>query len=104
MSGHDLPLEGIGKCPRCEAEIINRESSPISRITRDLDGAAVAICQHCSRAELFHPVDLMEWPLSIEDLVAESRVRLTTDRETMLSTIGLDELVDGDHTPEEDAT
>lgn len=97
MSENENPFADIGKCPRCEAEIVYRESSPISRMTRELDGAGVAICQHCSRAELFHAVPLTEWPVSIDDLVDETRVRLTTDRQAMLSFLPADELLaDGD--------
>jgi hypothetical protein len=71
------------KCPRCEVKAIpvDPEDGPVCRscTTRD-DGTEVYICTECAEREIHmqlrgHLTPVAAWPLSIDELLEEDRIR-----------------------------
>jgi hypothetical protein len=80
----------IGRCPRCNAAAVGdpdgdtRHLAALSRTTRD-DGADIYVCLRCGAREAYMEmrgelVPFTEWPLSVEQLVAEERIALTFEQ------------------------
>jgi hypothetical protein len=87
------PLEDE-KCPRCQvnpAYPLGDNLGALSRATRD-GGAGVTVCPECGEREaLSGVVPIDEWPLSIDALLAEDRVRYEWHRESTIETIDSDD-------------
>jgi hypothetical protein len=78
-------IETEGKCPRCAASpypaLVEERGAP-SRTTMDGTDPIVRVCGACREREVFRgsaglsaiPFDL--WPVSLETLIAEDRLRL----------------------------
>jgi hypothetical protein len=99
MSEGEVILDG--KCPRCAVSPqypLGGNVGALSRAARD-EGAEVIICPECAQREAIlryvgqDPPNLTEWPLSIDQLLAEDRVRYTLSQHASMSTmrIGPDE-------------
>ena len=81
-------------CPRCNAALLYRgedDLGSLSRTTRDA-GASIMVCEKCGRAEAFNAVPFTEWPLSIDDLMAEEGVLINRFRTSTIVTLSLDDL------------
>jgi hypothetical protein len=83
-----VPLHGVRRCSRCEAAPVLRGA--LSRATRD-DGAPIEICSRCGEREAIREADgadyisVTDWPLSVDDLVAEERALITSARSSEIS-------------------
>jgi hypothetical protein len=64
-----------------------------SRVTRD-EGADVYICARCGERESLagRAVPLVDWPISVDDLVAEERGLIERFRSSEIALIPVDEL------------
>jgi hypothetical protein len=98
------------KCPRCEVEVLNwaeGEDSPrgavLSRTSRSEDDAPIHICARCGEREDISawrtgasvPAP-RDWPLSIDQLLAEDRTLYESYRSSELKRVDLDELDPGE--------
>lgn len=84
------------KCPRCQinpAYPRGRNLGALSRATRD-GGPEVIVCPDCcgEREALAGVVPMGEWPLSIDALLAEDRVRYELHRNSTLETRKVEEM------------
>jgi hypothetical protein len=102
MSEGEIVLDD--KCPRCAVSPkypLGGNVGALSRVARD-EGAEIIICPECGQREAMlryvgqDPPTLTEWPLSIDQLLAEDRVRYTLSQHASMSTmrIGPDEARD----------
>ena len=74
-------------CPRCRLNPLRagRDYS-WSRVTRD-DGARIEVCNDCGEREAerdfagVHQVGWLDWPVPIEEILVEDRVRYVGTRE-----------------------
>jgi hypothetical protein len=83
MSEGEVILEG--KCPRCAVSPrypLGGNIGALSRVMRD-EGAEIIVCPECGQREAMlqyvgrEPPNFTEWPLSVDQLLAEDRVRYT---------------------------
>jgi hypothetical protein len=82
----------------CDAEVFEVGRGAVSRVTRD-DGAEVEICPRCGEREALREAELpgagawpplVDWPLSIEDLLDEERALLELRRRSKLDVVTID--------------
>ena len=84
-------------CPRCEAAaIIIGHTGALSRTTRD-EGAAVTICDRCGERESLYgrrpdQIPFVDWPVSIERLLAEEEALIRRVREGEIGWLATDEI------------
>jgi|GEM_PF-3437981 len=98
------------KCPRCAAAVDPRLTPDLpgatSRVTRD-GGARVVVCGTCGEREAmragedWEAVPLTDWPVSIDTLLSEDRLRLEFMRNCVIGAelIGADDaqaMLDGE--------
>lgn len=82
----------LRSCPRCDACYFNSErAASVSRTTRD-NGPPIYVCNRCGQAETFNVVPFADWPLSIENLLAEEHVRIESHRNSTLESVSLGDL------------
>ncbi len=71
------------KCPRCQVNPtypLEKNLGPLSRVARD-EGAEVIVCPDCGEREAhralagWEPISFADWPLSIDELLREDRLR-----------------------------
>lgn len=85
---------GVVRCPRCRLVQLFDASEPgpgkaLSRETRD-DGPEVNVCSDCGAREALRPADwpptpLSSWPLTVDEILEEDRVRYTFARRSAFS-------------------
>jgi hypothetical protein len=91
MSEGNVILEG--KCPRCAVSPrypLGDNIGALSRVVCD-QGAEIIVCPECGQREAMlqyvgqEPPNFTEWPLSVDQLLAEDRVRYTLFRQASTS-------------------
>jgi hypothetical protein len=100
--------QDVTRCPRCETEILVRFHGPdepgktaLSRATRD-GGAFVFVCLTCGDREAMRDdegwpqVPPTEWPVSIDELLREDRLRYEFARSAAFQMLRIDELKGGE--------
>jgi hypothetical protein len=82
-----------GKCPRCAVSPkypLGDNIGAQSRVARD-EGAEIIVCPECGQREAIllyvgqEPPNFTEWPLSVDQLLAEDRVRYTLSQHAAMS-------------------
>lgn len=80
------------RCPRCSAALIIHGA--VSRTTRECD-PEIEVCGRCDSREAYMEergelVPFTEWPLSVEQLVAEERIALTFEQAATIELVTID--------------
>jgi hypothetical protein len=97
------------KCPRCQVNpAYPRGADPgaVSVVTREGMGGVVTICPDCGvreahrQAEGWKPIGSAEWPLSIDELLREDRLRYEFARNLEILNFRLEDAGD-DHERED---
>jgi hypothetical protein len=88
------PIDTLDKCPRCAVTphpFIGEDQGANSRQTMDAADPQIVVCVECREREVFAasaklpPIPFTAWPVRLERLIAEDRLRLAYLREKPVS-------------------
>lgn len=112
MYGRWMAEARLYKCPRCEVEVMTwieskeyPEGGALSLMSRGEDDARIIVCATCGDREGLRvehlPDDPLpepeDWPLSIDELLIEDRLRYLIARGGEVRMFDLDELDDSEN-------